>query len=172
MKLLVTGTFCSGKTTLANLLSDKLDSFVLVPDICREMLDLFPRIDWTTPALRDYLIVRQLFCEKELCTAGRNSIIDSGIVGNLAHDRLLLSNPVDRTPLINHLDHDRYDRVLHCDFSEIPLFDDGQRFTDAVLRARLNTEVLRVLDYLGYHQYLLLTGSPEQRLAQASEFIL
>jgi nicotinamide riboside kinase len=172
MKVLVTGTFCSGKTTLANELHDRIGGVSLIPDHCRDILSLFPRVDWSAPELRDYLIVRQLLTERQLCKSDTTTVIDAGIIGNLAHDRVLLTKHQDRAELIDRLQHDRYDLVFHCDYTEISLVEDGQRYTDTGLQEQINREISNVLDMLLYHNRIQITGSKEHRFATAANCIL
>ena len=171
MKVLITGAFCSGKTTISNDLSERLH-VQLIADYCREILEVFPHVDWTIPELRHHLLVRQLVVEKQQCRADAITVIDGGIVSNLAHDRVLLKSIPDRRELIKRMNHDPYDLVFQCDHNEISLVDDGKRFTDAVLRNRVSQEISNVLDMLGYDNRILLLGSREDRFAFASDHIL
>ena len=172
MKIVVCGTFCSGKTTLALHLQAQLQNVLLLADHCRDILDLYPDVDWTIPELRDYLVVRQLFMEKRSCSHDSITIVDSGIISNLAHDRVLLEHQQDRTHLITALQHEPYDLVFHCDYRDIDLIDDGQRFTDEDLRKRVDLEVVNVLDMLHYPSRILLAGSKEDRLKRALSYVL
>jgi nicotinamide riboside kinase len=171
MKILATGTFCSGKTTLALQMQAQLDDVTLLADHCRDILDLYHDVDWTLPELRDYLLVRQLFAEKQSCSHDTITIVDSGIISNLAHDRVLLDHQRDRSHLIRSLEHEPYDVVFHCDYRDIELADDGQRFTDVNLRERLDREVVYVLDMLHYTTRIFLTGSKEERLKRALSYV-
>jgi nicotinamide riboside kinase len=170
MKVLITGTFCSGKTTLANALCAHLAEAQLVADHCREILALFPHIDWTIPEVRDYLIVRQLILERQVCLGEVTWVIDGGIINNLAHDRAL-GRTADRRELIKKLGHDRYDLVFQCDYAGIDLVDDGQRYLDESLRSRVASEISNALDLLHYSDRIQLVGSQEHRLATATSHI-
>ena len=172
MKILITGSFCSGKSTLASQLRMKLEDSILIKEHPRELLKAFKSIDWTIPELRDYLIVRQLYLEKKASLKFKSfTILDTGIISNIAHDKILNVYKKNRKKLIKKLDHSRYDLVFYCDHSEIDLIDDGERFTDRNLQNKLSHEIIKTLKDLDYENYITLKGSKEERLTKALEYI-
>lgn len=63
-KILITGTYCSGKTTLWSDIKSVVSDAVFIPEEARELVELIPSINWSETAIRDYLIVRQITVEK------------------------------------------------------------------------------------------------------------
>ena len=171
-KILVTGTFCSGKTTLASDIYEEIKDAILIPEITRELLHLYGKIDWSMPEVRDYLIVRQLFLEKKASQEFYPCIIiDSGIVSNLAHDIVLGASLDGRKEIIRTLEHSPYDIVFLCDHTEIELLDDGQRYIDKGLQDTLAHKIVETLSYLDYHTWVRVQGSERERLSFALETI-
>lgn len=52
-KILITGSFCSGKSTLVNALASHLENVYVIPEVTREVLALYGKVDWSLPELRD-----------------------------------------------------------------------------------------------------------------------
>jgi len=173
MKILITGSFCSGKSTLSSQLSLKLKDSLLIEEVSRELLEVYNNgIDWTLPELRDYLIVRQLFLEKKASLQSASYIIvDSGVISNIAHDRLLNPSSQNRENLMNELGHSRYDLVFCCDHSSIELVHDGKRYANKNLQDKLLHEIRETLEYLNYKSYIWLKGTIKERLNIALDWI-
>jgi nicotinamide riboside kinase len=171
MKILVTGSFCSGKSTLAKDLKRRLPDAILIPELPRELLDVFGKINWGISELRDYLIVRQLFVEKKIAKKDKITIVDSGVISNIAHDLVLSENTRDRNPILKALRHDKYDLVFVCHHEEIKMIDDGQRFTSLRLREKIHQQVLEVLQKYNYKSFNLLQGNRLNRIKQAMTII-
>lgn len=166
MKVVIAGTFSSGKSTLvADLFQALRPKSLLLADECRPVLDAIPQIDWHVPDVRSYLLVRQVLVEAEN-RSSELTVIDGGVINVLGHDRALLSPAPDRSVLLRSLGHERYDLVFLCDPADVAVEDDGQRYTDVDLRQEIHQHVLRVLEEEHY-EYVILSGTPQNRLEVA-----
>lgn len=168
MKVLITGSYCSGKTTLANQLHTNLDNSIISGEVTREVLKLFGKVDWSIPELRDYIFIKQIIEEEKSSLLNPDYIIvDAGIVSLIAHDRILLKSWPDRLELLKYFNHSKYDVVFFCDHREIVIEDDGERYTDEGMRDHLASIVKETLHFLGINNYALLEGSKSERLNHA-----
>jgi nicotinamide riboside kinase len=172
MKVLITGSYCSGKTTLANQLHSNLDNSVLSGEVTREVLKLFGKVDWSIPELRDYIFIKQLIEEQKSSLLNPEYIIvDAGIVSLIAHDRILLKSSPDRLELLKYFKHTKYDVVFFCDHRGITIEDDGERYTDERMRDHLASIVMETLPHLGINKYAVLEGSRSDRLYHAMSIL-
>lgn len=165
MKVVVVGTFSSGKTTTCNQLKEAMPGVWVVGDHCRIMLDVVPEIDWSTPEVRDYLIINQVLTEKLAANRARRIVVDGGIVNNVAHDRALLPNPPSRKDLLTDLGHDPYDIIFRCSAEEVPIIDDGQRDTNPSLRLLIDLALDELLLEYQPGSLVTLRGTPKERLS-------
>lgn len=172
MKVLITGSYCSGKTTLANQLHSNLDKSIISGEVTREVLKLFGKVDWSIPELRDYIFIKQLIEEEKSSLLNPDYVIvDAGIVSLIAHDRILLKSWPDRLKLLKYFNHSKYDLVFFCDHREIAIEDDGERYTDETMRDQLSSIVKETLPVLGINKYVFLDGSKSERLSHALSVI-
>jgi nicotinamide riboside kinase len=140
--------------------------------VTRDVLRLFGKVDWSIPELRDYVFIKQLMEEKEASlTLASNIIVDAGIISIVAHDRMLLESLPDRASLMKYFAHQKYEVVFFCDHREIPIQDDGERYTDETLRNKLASLVEAALLSFGLKDYCVLSGSRSERLDQAIQFL-
>ena len=149
MKILISGTFCSGKSTLAIELKKKIRNSILITEPIRELSKVFSHDGLLHEEVRDYLLVRQIF-EEKLAHANNGFIIcDAGIESNIAHNRLF--NQGNKSAVnLERFDLRRYDLVFFCDYLEIPIIDDGFRMTDTQMRAKLSETLMDILLELNY----------------------
>lgn len=165
MKILITGTYCSGKSTLSKQLCSKLQNAKLVEEVPREVLHLFGKVDWTIPELRHYIFLKQLIEEKKAALLKKNYIVvDAGIISILAHDDILMEVKPKRGKLLEYFNHEQYDIVFYCDHTEIEIEDDGERYTDAWMRNQIANKIVEILCY---KKYIKLKGSKSERLSIA-----
>ncbi len=168
-KILIAGTFCSGKSTLARLLNDRIHGSVLLHEPARELDIAFKSKNFASQEVRDYLFIRQVMEENIAQNKSKIVICDAGIESNIAHTRLFSLNEPSME-LMQQLDIQRYDYVFFCDHENIPLTNDGFRLTDNNLRIALSFHVLDVLHELKYKP-IVLKGPPRSRLSQAIKSI-
>jgi nicotinamide riboside kinase len=172
MKILITGSFCSGKSTLSSQLNLQLTDSILIEDVARDLLTVYKNLEWSLPELRDYLIISQLVLERKSSLQNKSFVIvDSGIISNIAHDIIFNIKYKNRKKIIDRLGHTRYDLVFNCDHSEINLVDDGKR-TNRDLQEKLSYAIKEALEYLNYKDYIYLKGSKKERLKKVLEYAL
>ena len=163
-KILFTGSFCSGKSTVSRFLNDKLPNSILIPEVTREILKLFGKVDWSIPELRDYILIKQLIEEKKAFqTKNEYVIVDSGIISFLAHDNALIGQQPRRGIILEYFTHQPYDYIFVCDHTDISIFDDGERYTDKQMQKKIYDEVLDVLNSLNLN-YKLISGAVDKRV--------
>jgi nicotinamide riboside kinase len=170
MKILVTGTFCAGKTTLVTELGRAIINSTVIYESARDLLHHFPSIDFALPQVRDYLLVSQLLREKIAETSSKVTICDTGVESNLSHD-IVLRNTKANIDLLNKFQHQRYDAVLFCDHREISFSDDGERLTNLDLRELL---AQTIKDYLLKQEYKFteISGNPNKRLLDSLQYLV
>lgn len=171
LKVVVTGTFSSGKTTLCNDLVTSSLAVHLVEDYCRPVLDLMPGIDWTIPAVRDHLIVNQVLIEAFAQEQFDLVVVDGGITNNIGHDRGLLGEAPDRRELLGQLNFKPYDLVVYCSPVGVPLYDDGQRYTDSDLQTTIDRHIRDAIHELGHGVVVDVAGDRQTRLDVARRAI-
>jgi len=161
VKILISGTFSSGKTTLAESLAGINTGFVLLPEKASSLKRVFPDLQWDAKYIRHYLFVDQLFSEELMSNDKRIIICDSGIEYVLAHDLYYFNYA--NYELIESFRHKRYDQVFFCSYTEVPLVDNGIRNTDRIMRKEINTLIIKVLKELNY-SYTEVKGSITERV--------
>jgi 8-oxo-dGTP diphosphatase len=169
MKILICGTFCSGKSTLALDLAQKIQHSHVIPEPIRDLAKIFSHDELLHKEVRDYLFVRQIYEEKNAFTETEFLICDAGIESNIAHNRIF--NFDNKT--INDLEKfklERYDLVFFCDYTEIVVVDDGFRMTEPKIRGRLSDEIFEVLKELDYNP-VILNGNRVERMEKALNII-
>jgi predicted ATPase len=162
LKISISGTFSSGKTTLANELISRIPSSILIPEHARDIKLLYPQINWTDQIVRDYMLFSQLLRETSIGNTRDLIICDSGIIESIAHSVVFEVNP--RFELINQLTHQKYDIIFMCDYTTVPLVDDKVRETVPILRAKLHQTIMKVAIRLGYDP-ILLRGNVDERVS-------
>lgn len=170
IRIAVTGTYSSGKTTLANALRRTFDGLAsLVQEQPRRVIRAAGNSLMRDADVRSYLVVSQLLRELEL-SQRYIQISDGSVISNLAHDRLLLHPPPSRERLLHDFSFQHYDVAFVCDHSTVDLEIDGERFTDPTLRHALAREAPAIASSLA-REVILLTGSRGERLQQATHHI-
>ncbi|MBS5528242.1 MAG: ATP-binding protein [Prevotella sp.] len=165
-KILITGSFCSGKSTLVNALASQLENVYVIPEVTREILALYGKVDWSRPELRDYILIKQLIEEeKAMKSNAKYIIVDSGIVSFLAHDKVLLPGDNHRQEVLTYFRHNPYDLIFVCDHNEVDIDDDGQRYIDDNLRNNIYKVMLDVL-LKEECLYCIIKGNVRNRIKQ------
>jgi nicotinamide riboside kinase len=170
LKVLIAGTFSSGKSTLISDLTRADPRFHAAPEGPRRILRQGKNSALGRDDVRSYLVVNQLLLERELADRTDYVLFEGGLISNIAHDRALLEHPPDRAGLIEAFGHRRYDLVLMCDGSEIEIERDGQRFADQGLRQGLLWHIEELLREYGYVSRVV-SGTPAERVAQSIRII-
>lgn len=170
LKILITGSFCSGKSTLVNALASHLENVYAIPEVTREVLALYGKVDWSRPELRDYILIKQLIEEeKAMKSNAKYIIVDSGIVSFLAHDRALLPGDNNRQDALAYFHHNPYDLVFVCDHNEVAIDDDGERYTNEKLQDEIYKIILSILS-AAESKYIILKGSVLERVKKVIKY--
>lgn len=164
LKVCICGTFCAGKSTLSSELKNTLPNSKLVVDAARELISTIPTIRWDLPSVREYLLTEQILRERRAeCSNHKYIIVDGGVIGNLAHDRLFNYCRPDGNQVIDTLGHTPYDLVVYCDHTKVTLVADGQRLTDHSLREQLAKNVWETM-YEVAIKHVTVQGNVQTRL--------
>lgn len=95
MKILITGTTSSGKSTLLESLKSKYKNIRYIDEIARSLLTTHPELE-TDPQLQDILFDLQTQAESDAAKSDSSIIIcDRGIIDNIAHAHLFGQNIKD-----------------------------------------------------------------------------
>lgn len=161
MKIAITGSMGVGKTTLANMLSEKT-GIELLPEVARDMLQEGWKLDFgATEDFEREMLHRQLLLEIE-----DDFIADRGIIDIMAYCMVIFD---DNESLLNHVNkylmRAEYDTVFYM-APEFPIEDDGIRSTDLKLQKQIDQTIKGILS-VGQFNWIQLTGSREKRLKKA-----
>jgi nicotinamide riboside kinase len=169
IKICVTGTFSSGKTTFAKALAQKLGTAILLPELARELKESVPSINFSQPHVRGYLLIEQLLRERRAEQQPTDFlVVESGVPSACAHDTLL-GHAVPAAEVLRACEHRAYDLIFLCSYREVPLEKDGIRYEDQPLRHQLHELLIQQLREQQFvHE---LTGTVEQRLGTALKVI-
>jgi predicted ATPase len=167
MLVSISGAFSSGKTTLSTAMCASTPGATLLPELVWEVKNVFPDLDWSTQAVRDYFLISQMI--REANTNPSSLVIcDTGIIEVIAHSEHYGLAP--RYELLELLRPRRYNAVFICDYNDTPIEINGVRETNPDLRIRLHKTIVEVAQGLGY-QPIILRGSVENRLQEVSDWL-
>jgi len=163
MKVAITGTFSSGKTTLCADIQRVLTNVQVVPDTARMLKNSLMSIDFSSPIVRGFLLIQQLLVEQQQYSISNQSllIVDGGIEINFANE-LCLNNTHYCLEFYKSQDHIPYDLTIICDPSEVQIENDGIRLEDSELRTQIHDALLTFLP-LTCKRSLLVTGNRQER---------
>jgi predicted ATPase len=164
MKILITGTFCSGKTTLAEALREEIKNSIILEEPARELVTYMPNVNWSRSYIRNYLITRQILIEEIAQLRGDYIIVDAGIESNIAHD-ILFNADFSKEKYLSEFNHKKYDYVFFCQHEEITFINDGYRLDDVTLREKLAITIKETLLSLGY-DIIFVNGNVQNRVKQ------
>lgn len=161
-KVLLTGTFASGKTTIFDIIR-LLDNVHALQESARPLLDKFPELE-TKPDFQHLLLNIQASAELEACQWSKAPIVlDRGFLDILVYSKYFQSNHLlpDLVPLI------RYEHIFLCSPDEI---DVSHLYApnDLCMRSSLNDLFRDTLQQLEI-PHTILKGSTRDRLAVMSE---
>jgi len=162
MKILLTGSFKSGKTTLANLL--RRQGFPIIDEFATTMLEQAQRRGDLTlkqrPEFQQMLLSEQLRAEQEAERRYPTFVCDRGAYDIITYSRYY-KHEFDWYSLLQN--HKPYNLIFLCTIDGI---DVGNQFSaeDLIKRKELQQGFFDTLDNLCV-PYRVLTGTPEERLA-------
>jgi adenylate kinase family enzyme len=171
-RIVIVGSFSTGKTTLAEILARRLD-LPLLPEVAREVARLGFRLDKdATPETEALIFLRQLNNETEI----EEFVGDRSLIDVMAYAGWVLDNQPRRKEMLLWEECERLaERRLRTNYShvyylpiEFPIVVDDLRPDDPAFQKEIDERVVGLLSAHGV-SYKILTGSVEDRLAQIDE---
>lgn len=161
-KISISGSLCSGKTTLTNHILNKMpDKVSVIKEHAWFVKKNFPHIAWDDQVVRDYMLFSQILREKAATESlGIIGICDSGVIEAIAHSEVFGLQP--RVDLLVSLKHIRYDIVFINEYKDITLVSNGVRETDPKLQKELHDKILSIAKKMAYDP-IILTGNIDER---------
>ncbi len=140
-KILITGTFESGKTELIKLFIDDPRVFV-IPEAARDILSLDPSLQ-NKPEFQDILFRQQIRNEALAEASGKAIILcDRGILDIIAFSSLL-GVTVKNEWLLNSFG--RYGDIMICNAGDIPYFAGNNQLDNQSFRVNLDAEIRQIV---------------------------
>ncbi len=147
-KVVLTGTFSSGKTTLLDLFQNQA---FIIPEVAKEIIDNQPDF-FNKPELQPIILTEQLRREQEAERTRNNLIIcDRGIIDIIVYSRYF-GHPEPKIPF-------HYDHIFLCSPEGVPCVYGEQA---EMMRRNLHKIFLEVLTEQSL-TYRILGGTPEER---------
>lgn len=174
MKIVLTGSHGTGKTSTLDELKKEYPNIFIVEEVVRELHKKGINISENGNNKCQYAIFNTY---QELFEQNKSYISDRGLVDTLAYDRYLYKhNKINQIVLLNH--HQAFKRylkknpdVVHIYFPiEFDLVDDGVRSTNKEFQKEIDTHIINIL-----HEYdivhIKVSGSVEKRVQQIKKYI-
>ncbi len=171
-RIAIVGSFSTGKTTLAEALSRRLE-LPLLPEVAREVVELGFKLDKdATPETEALIFLRQY--NNELST--HEFVGDRSLIDVMAYAGWVLDNQEWRKEMILWDECVKLaERRLRTSYSnvfylpiEFPIVLDGLRPDDPEFQEDIDRRVLKLMHSHDI-EYKTLTGSVDERLAQIDE---
>lgn len=154
-KIAITGSFSTGKTTLAKQLAKKLRC-KLLPEVARQMIAEGYRLDIeATPELELLMAERQLDLEQE-----EHWVADRCMIDILAYSMVLFDDDKFLNELNDLLDKAKYDKIFYTPI-EFQIKDDGIRSTDIEFQKKVDEAIKEILKTI---PHIIVKGNKKQRL--------
>lgn len=166
MKIAITGSFGTGKTTLANHVAEA-KGFTLLPEVARVMAEEGYKLDKEiTAEIEHEMFLRQVALE---CHQGPY-ISDRCLVDLLAYSAVLFENDFELLWTISRALRDaKYDVIIYLE-PEFPIENDGVRSTDGEFQKIIDDRIKSILKGLNLTHHKV-SGSREERLSQVLKII-
>lgn len=166
-KISISGAFCSGKTTLLRGLRDRIPGAIVVDEIATISRELIPELDWRNTDVRGYLFWAQACAEREAEIRGGLTLFDGSLIDVLAYSGVFgVAEPASWRG-INLLP---YDLTFLCSTEGIDIEPNGIRETDALLRQRAHSAMLKEAPLLS-HRVVALVGDDQHRVETALDIL-
>jgi predicted ATPase len=186
MKLILVGAHGTGKTTLANLLSERL-GWPVIESASRDIRSLMDsgKINIGEKDYHELItaINVKLWKDTDRASDNTNFIYARTIIDNIAYsdeyvglNDLHKSDLYNQLKLVNGLNAFRNSLIIRVPI-EFSLEDDGVRYTDPDYQKKISERQQCVLSALCYDEFinrddiLVVHGSPEERLNQVLDVI-
>lgn len=166
-RIVLVGSFSTGKTTLAEILARKLD-LPLLPEAAREVVDLGFKLDKdATPETETLIFLKQY--NNEVST--EEFVGDRSLIDVMAYGRWVLDNrPRTKEMALWEECEQLAERHLRTNYShvfylpiEFPIVLDGLRPDDTEFQREIDARIIRLLGTHGI-RYETVGGSVEERL--------
>lgn len=162
-KILITGTFESGKTTLASLFRD-VPGVVIVEEVARDILSVNPNLA-TDPIFHEINFAEQLRREKNAEASGAYVILcERGILDIIAYANVF-KHPID--PQWTQALQDRYDMMFILNKDDVPFDSTPEENT---FRNAIDREIRRISSRLEI-PVIEVKGTLEERRHAVEGFI-
>lgn len=171
-RVVIVGSFSTGKTTLAEALARKM-GLPLLPETAREVVELGFKLDKDATAETETLIFLKQF-NNEL--SAREFVGDRSLIDVMAYAGWVLDNQPRRKEnalweecelLAERYLRTNYSHVFYLPI-EFPIVLDGLRPDDPEFQKEIDERILRLLSTHGV-AYETVTGGVEERVAQIQE---
>ena len=146
MRIVITGTWSVGKTTLASDLHEAT-SIDIVEEHARDVLEAFTVEQLASVEYRWYLTMAQVVREELAAKNAASTLVDAGLPSVLAYNALFNHQLIDYETL-SGLGWGGYDCAILCDPTGVDLVDDGKRGLDMNRRANHHGLVMDNLAHL------------------------
>jgi nicotinamide riboside kinase len=168
MKITIAGSHGVGKTTFAKALAERLN-FNYIHDVVREeaLKKGFVINENTPPEVQLWLVCRQWELEN---TTSESWVADKSLFDYLIYGEIVLKNE-DVKKIIREIveRNARYDFVFYLPI-EFPMESDGIRSEDLKFQKNIDLLYKKCLKEFGI-KYIVLSGSVEERINQALEYL-
>jgi len=164
MKIAIAGAHGVGKSTFAKGLAERM-SFHYIPDIVRDeaVLKGFVINENTPPEVHLWLVCRQWELEQ---TTSEGWVADKSLFDYLVYGEIILKDDEFKKLIRKIVKRNaHYDTVFYLPI-EFTMESDGIRSEDENFRKKVDHLYKKILKEFGV-KYILLSGSPEQRINQA-----
>ena len=169
MKIAITGSFCTGKTTLAKDLSEAT-GFRMLPEVARLMIEEGYKLDKeVTPEIEHEIIKRQVFLE--LGGVYEDIIADRCLIDIAAYCSVLFKNEHDFLNEVSYkLSRARYDFIFYLE-PEFSIEDDGIRSTDIKFQKQVDKQIIKILKTKFFPNWYKISGTPKERVSKILKII-
>ena len=173
MKIAITGSHGVGKTTLAKLLAEHLDIY-LIKEVAREIMEQWNIEPWQLPPsqAQDY---QQAIIDRQIQREEQTSDLESFVIDRTGFDCLGYSKGLDSYQqladqwLLHNIQHP-YDLVIRIPI-HIQLDPDG-RSLDPIYQQYIDNSIIEQLEKHGQPYYTIKGQStPEQRLEEVLKLL-
>ncbi len=163
MKISISGSFCTGKTSLCRALVKMLPNVHIVEETATVAKQLHPSLDWRLADVRSYLYWSQVIAERQAESQSALVILDGSLVDVFAHCTAFdMAIPIHW----RDLNLPAYDLTVVCDPTGVDIEDNRLRELDPSLRLRIHQLVVEEAPVLSKGT-LLVSGSLDERVRAA-----
>ena len=166
MKISITGSFGVGKTTLANILQEKIN-IPLLPEVARILIKQGHKMDkGVTPDL-EYIMAKM----QEELENGKEWIADRCFIDLYAYIKILFPKHVGLNyEILSFLQKSKYDFIFYLPI-EFPIENDGERSVDVKFQKKIDREIKKIIKEFFPNNFYKITGTKEKRIEKILKII-